>query len=164
MIISFSCPHCGCHQLHQIRQALHRAEVRITTTTSGQLVPTPIGVVEELRGPILGYRCRKCRYPDNQNHEEGGGFYWPTPEAVHRAGCLTITTDGATVHRCMICHKDGTMEPLIVESDSPGTLSPEQRSKILTRRGVRGVLLSESDPGITAFACDDWAGVASESI
>lgn len=164
MIISFTCPHCGGHQLHQIRQAIHRAEVKLTTTQSGQVQATPIGVVEELRGPILGYRCRSCRYPDIQNHEESGGFFWPTPESVHAAGCLIITDTHPEPRRCMICHKDGKMEPLLVESAAP-TLSATERHKLLARRNIKGaVLLCESDPGIAAFACTDWQGVDVERL
>jgi hypothetical protein len=160
MIISFLCPHCGGHQLQEIRQAIHRAEVRVTGTPGGQLVATPVGAVEELRGPILGYRCRNCRYPDIQNHEEKGGFFWPTPAEVHAAGCLTITTEQTTPHRCMICHKDGRMEPLLVAATSSGPLTAAERSKIISRRGLRGaILLCETDPGIAAFACTNWEGV-----
>lgn len=76
MTISFLCPHCGGLQLQEIHQAIHRAEVRVTGIPGGQLVATPVGAVEELRGPIPGYRCRNCRYLDIQNHDEkGGGFF-----------------------------------------------------------------------------------------
>lgn len=164
MIITFTCPHCNGHQLQQIRQAMHRTEVKLTTTQSGQLQATPIGVVEDLRGPILGYRCKKCRYPDTVNHEDSGGFFWPTPEAVHEAGCLTISDTYAKPHRCMICHKDGRTEPLLVES-AASTLTATERTQILSRRGLKGaVLLCESDPGIVAFACTDWQGVDTENI
>ena len=160
MTISFLCPNCGGHQLQEIRQAVHRAEVRVTSSPTGQLIATPVGAVEELRGPIMGYRCRKCRYPDRQNHDESGGFFWPTPEAVHAAGCLSITTEQSVPHRCMICHKDGSMEPLLIAAGHPGSLTAAERSKILSRRGLRGaVILCESDPGIAAFACTNWEGV-----
>lgn len=165
MIITFTCPHCGGHQLQQIRQAIHRTEVKITTALNGMLTDTPIGVVEELRGPVLGYRCRKCRYPDIQNHDVCGGFFWNTPEDVHAAGCLTITSEHHAPHRCMICRKDGTMEPIIVESPTSGTLSPDERNIILTRRGIKkGVLLCETDAGIGAFSCTDWEGVEREIL
>ncbi len=159
MIISFTCPHCGSHQLQQIRQAIHRTEVTLTTTQSGQVQATPTGVVEELRGPILGYRCRKCRYPDNQNHDDKGGFFWRTTEAIHAAGCLTITDKTTHPHRCMICYKDGRMEPLLVETASEA-LNAAERNKLLTRRGIKNaVLLCETDNGIAAFSETDWQGV-----
>ncbi len=165
MTITFTCPHCGGHQLQQLRQAIHRTEVKITTALNGQLVDTPIGVVEELRGPVLGYRCRECRYPDIQNHDENGGFFWNTPDDVHAAGCLAISSEHHSPHRCMICLKDGTMEPVVVKSSPSGTLSPKERNIILTRRGVReGVLLCETDAGIGAFSCSNWEGVAYETL
>lgn len=165
MIITFTCPHCGGHQLQQIRQAIHRSEVKLTTANNGELQATPLGVVEELRGPVLGYRCKNCRYPDIKNHEEKGGFYWGSPAEVHQAGCITIAEQGSTPHRCMICHKDGRMEPLLVESNQGGTLSSAQRIKILARRGNKGaVLICESDPGIAAFSSIDWHGIDSERV
>ena len=160
MYITFTCPNCGGHQLQQLQQAIHRTEVHVSASTSGKLMPTPCGVVEELRGAVLGYRCRTCRYPDRQNHEQDGGFYWNTLEQVHTAGCLIISETCTTPQRCMICHEDGCMEPIIVESDHPGSLSTTERSKILTERGKRGaILLCETDPGIGAFSCASWDDV-----
>ena len=165
MTITFTCPHCGGHKLQQIRQVIHRTEVNISAAPTGELIPAAIGVVEELRGPVLGYRCRNCRYPDINNHEESNGFFWTTPQSVHSAGALAIGQEPAAPQRCMICHKDGRMEPLLVETGTTAPLSTSQRNKVLTRRGVRGgVLLCESDPGIAAFACTDWQGIDSEIL
>ncbi|MBQ4613873.1 MAG: hypothetical protein IJB31_02980 [Akkermansia sp.] len=165
MYITFTCPNCGGHQLQQLQQAIHRTEVKVTTSPSGKLNPAPSGVVEELRGPILGYRCRNCRYPDTRNHDTGGGFFWNTLEQIHNAGCLVITEESTEPQRCMICHKDGHMQPLIVESATPGPLSATDRSKILATRALRGaVLLCESDPGIGSFSCTSWDGVETVQI
>lgn len=57
------------------------------------------------------------------------------------------------------------MEPIIVESPTSGTLSPDERNIILTRRGIKkGVLLCETDAGIGAFSCTDWEGVEREIL
>lgn len=160
MYITFTCPNCGGHQLQQLQQAIHRTEVKVSASPSGKLIPSPSGVVEELRGAILGYRCRNCRYPDTRNHEHSGGFFWSTLEHVHSAGCLRISETSTEPHRCMICHKDGLMQPLIVESATPGPLPAAERSKLLSARGLRdAVLLCESDPGIGAFSCTSWDDV-----
>lgn len=160
MIITFTCPHCGSHQLQQIRQTIHRTEVKVTTTESGELQASPIGVVEELRGPVLGYRCKNCRYPDIRNHETQNGFYWQNPEAVHEAGCLSITDKLKTPLRCIICHADGTVEPVLVNCNNKTTLAPAERARILTMRGEKdAVIVCETDPGISTFAGTDWLGI-----
>ena len=52
------------------------------------------------------------------------------------------------------------MEPLLVAAPSSGPLTAAERSKIISRRGLRGaILLCETDPGIAAFACTNWEGV-----
>lgn len=160
MIITFTCPNCGSHQLQQIRQTIQRTEVKVTTTSGGELKTSPIGVVEELRGPVLGYRCRSCRYPDIRNHEDKSGFYWQKPEDVHEAGCLVITDGVNTPQRCMICYADGTVEPILYDGNGKATLTAEERSRILEARGAtNAVLISEADPGISAFSGTDWQGV-----
>lgn len=96
MNITFTCPRCGSHNLHQISKAIHRAEVKIVTTPSGELVPHSTGIVEELQGDVLGYRCSQCRYPDIRNHDKNGGFNWPTPDDIRNAGCLDIPQETPT--------------------------------------------------------------------
>ena len=63
------------------------------TTPGGELVPHSAGIVEELQGDVLGYRCSRCRYPDIRNHDNNGGFNWLTPEDIRAAGCLDIPTE-----------------------------------------------------------------------
>lgn len=160
MFITFTCPHCHGHRLQQIKQAIHRAEVNVTTASDGRLTAKPMGVIEELNGPVLGYRCRDCRYPDIRNHEDNGGFYWQTIEDVHAAACITIEEGVQHTQRCMICMADGKMEPILIGVNSEGPLSHKQRVKILEERNLKNaVLICESDPGIQAFTAMDWQGI-----
>ena len=79
--------------------------------------------------------------------------YWQKPEDVHEAGCLVITDGVNTPQRCMICYSDGTVEPILYDGNGKATLSAEERSRILEARGAtNAVLISEADPGISAFS------------
>ena len=163
MIITFTCPNCGCQQLTQIRQTIHRAEVKLSTGPSGEMVATPVGVDEKLPGPILGYRCSRCRYPDNQNHDESGGFFWNELAQVQAAGVCDSTDKVLKLHHCMICHGNGRTQPLVVKS--AGSLSLRQRQQVLSKHGVtHGVLLCEGDPGIGTFEKIDWNSADCEEI
>lgn len=157
--ITFTCPNCGRHQLMRIEQAIHRCLLRFSADDKGSVSAQPLGRTDELHGEVLGYRCQHCRYPDNRNVNDGPDFLWTTLEDVQADGALELSDQPPPEPRhCMICHPDGRLEPLVVETKRTGRLTQAQRRAILAARNApQGcILLCEQDKGIKSFSPQDW--------
>ena len=157
--ITFTCPNCGRHQLMRIEQAIHRCLLRFSADDKGSVSAQHLGRTDELHGEVLGYRCQHCRYPDNRNVNDGPDFLWTTLEDVQADGALELSDQPPPEpHHCMICHPDGRLEPLVVETKRHGKLTQAQRRTILAARNApQGcILLCEQDKGIKSFSPQDW--------
>lgn len=143
-----------------IEQAIHRGCLALSLDEKGNVKTEVVDRADELQGGVLGYRCMHCRYPDNHNADSGAGFRWQTLEDVLDSGAVEISTGTPPDARhCMVCHPDGRMEPLVVETARRGRLTPAQRRAILAARSAPEgcILLTEQDSGIKAFSTTDWA-------
>ena len=157
--VSFTCPNCGRHQLMRLEQAIHRSPLRLAVDDKDNVFCEPLGRADELQGEVLGYRCMHCRYPDHQNTDEGPEFQWATLDDVLGAGAVELGgREPAAPHHCMVCHPDGRLEPLVVETARAGRLTPAQRRAVLAARNApQGcILLCEKDKGIKNFSPQDW--------
>ena len=157
--VSFTCPNCGRHQLMRIEQAIHRCMLRLAADDKRGVHAEPLDRADELQGEVLGYRCMHCRYPDNRNTEEGPDFRWKTLEDVFCAGAVELSDQAPPEPKhCMVCHSDGRLEPLVVETARAGRLTPAQRLAVLTAcNAPRGcILLCERDKGIKSFSPQNW--------
>lgn len=121
----------------RIEQAIHRCLLRFSADDKGSVSAQPLGRTDELHGEVLGYRCQHCRYPDNRNVNDGPDFLWTTLEDVQADGALELSDQPPPEpHHCMICHPDGRLEPLVVETKRHGRLTQAQRRAILAARNA----------------------------
>lgn len=143
----------------RIEQAIHRCLLRLADDERNGVLAEPLDRTDELQGEVLGYRCMHCRYPDNRNTEAGPDFQWKTLEDVLSAGAVELNeqTPPEPQH-CMVCHPDGRLEPVVVETTRAGRLTPAQRRAVLAARNApQGcILICEKDKGIKAFSPQDW--------
>ena len=143
----------------RIEQAIHRCLLRLADDERNGVLAEPLDRTDELQGEVLGYRCMHCRYPDNRNTEAGPDFQWKTLEDVLSAGAVELNEQAPPEPRnCMVCHPDGRLEPVVVETTRAGRLTPAQRRAVLASLNApQGcILICEKDKGIKAFSHQDW--------
>lgn len=148
MKIVFTCPVCGCHDLMQIQQAVHRMPIEVTCSHEGEWSSEVVGAVQELKGRTLGYRCAHCRYPDVPNHEDAGGFYWQTLNQAADAGALRRLAERTPPPAIfIICYPNGKTRQVTQIPPHSGLLSVEERQEILATHSAPfgSVLLMEGD-------------------
>lgn len=165
--ISFTCPNCGGHQLLMVEIALSRFDIlELCLDENQQLRITEKIPSDSLRGEVLGYRCKSCRYPDANKADLGKSFGWTTMDSLLQAGAITWQGyDDKVEHKCMLCQDDGSMTPLLVTVNHPGRLTAKDRDSVIMREGLeRAILICQSDPGIKAFDCKSWSHVKRHQI
>lgn len=143
----------------RIEQAIHRCLLRLADDERNGVLAEPLDRTDELQGEVLGYRCMHCRYPDNRNTEAGPDFQWKTLEDVLSAGAVEMNEQAPPeLRNCMVCHPDGRLEPVVVETTRAGRLTPAQRRAVLASLNApQGcILICEKDKGIKAFSHQDW--------